>query len=190
MQQETLKQGLGLVDEHDSAMPQKQIFIYDYSKFLNQGFDFDEQLAKKFQPIAQKLNLSQESVDLLLEIALEMSKKQKAFYDSAAKKDKKTRLDEDIVKYDDMFKADPELPKVNSGKIQQYMKLANEAYMNFATDKLKELLESTGLNFHPEVIKLFHKIGELSQEDDFNFSGKPAFDELSPAEILYGSTSK
>ena len=190
MQQETLKQGLGLVDEHDSAMPQKQIFIYDYSKFLNQGFDFDEQLAKKFQPIAQKLNLSQESVDLLLEIALEMSKKQKAFYDSAAKKDKKIRLDEDIKKYDDMFKADPELPKLNSAKIQQYMKVANEAYSNFATKSLKELFESTGLNFHPEIIKLFYKIGELCEEDEINFGGKPSLEELSAAEILYGNTTK
>ena len=190
MQQETIKQGLGLSDNKDIAMPKKEIFIYDYSKFLNQGFDFDEELAKKFQPIAQKLNLSQESVDLLLEIALEMSKKQKLYWENASKKDKIAKLNEDIAKYDDMFKADPELPNLNSAKIQQYMKVANIAYSNFATKPLKEFLESTGLNFHPEIIKLFYKIGELSQEDEISFLGKPTVEELSPAEILYGNTTK
>ena len=157
-------------------------YLYDYSKFLGDGFELDDELLTKFQPIAQKLNLSQESIDMLLEIALEMSKKQRAIYQT----DEKTKLNNTIAKYDKMFKDDPELPDLNSRNVNDYMKLANEAYRKFSTPKLKEVLTATGLNYHPELIKLFHKIGELIEEDSISYDGKPKFEELTPAQILYG----
>ena len=66
------------------------------------------------------------------------------------------------------------------------MSLATDAYSTFATPKLKELLQKTGLVFHPEMIKMFHKIGELAQEDGISYGGAPAQEELTPAQILYG----
>lgn len=181
MQEENLKPQICLQDESDKAlfgMPEE----YDYSKFTSDGFDLDDELLAKFQPVARKLNLSQESIEMLLEIALEMSKKQRAIYE----KDEQTRRNDDVAKYDEMFKCDDELPNINSSEIKRYMSLANSAYTSFCTPKLKELLENTGLNYHPELIKMFHKIGELAQEDGINYGGKPAIEELTPAQILYG----
>ena len=155
---------------------------YDYLKFTDNGFELDKDLLKKFQSIASKLNLSDESCSMLLDIALEMSKKQRAIYE----KDEKLKLDENVKKYDDMFKNDPELPKLNSLKVKEYMNVANNAYSSLCSNSLKELLKKTGLNFHPELIKLFHTIGELMNEDSLTYSGKPIQQELTPAQILYG----
>ena len=161
---------------------QQEILNYDFSKFKSDEFDLDEELLKKFKPIAQKLRLSQESVESLMEIALEMSRKQRAMYE----KDKETKLIDDINKYDQMFKDDIELPDLNSKDAKTYMKYANSAYSEFCSPKLKEFFEKTGLNYHPEIIKLFHKIGELSASDDINYFGKPVNEKLTPAQILYG----
>lgn len=181
MQEEIIKPKICLQDESNKVLfgkPDK----YDYSKFTLDGFDLDEELMAKFNPVAQKLNLSQESLEMLLEIALEMSKKQRAIYE----KDEQTRRIDEVAKYDEMFRQDNELPNLNSSEINKYMSLANSAYTNFCTPKLKELLENLGLNYHPELIKMFHKIGELAQEDGINYGGKPAIEELTPAQILYG----
>ncbi len=155
---------------------------YDFSKFESDEFDLDKSLLSKFQPIAQKLKLSQESLDELMDIALEMSRKQRALYE----KDEETKLNDDIIKYDKMFKQDSELPDLNTSEAKTYMKYANEAYSEFCSPKLKEFFENTGLNYHPEIIKLFHKIGELSSADGVNYSGKPSGENLTPAQILYG----
>lgn len=157
---------------------------YDFSKFSNiEEFGWDDELMNKLSPLAEKLNLSQESVELLMDLALEMSKKQKAFYE----KDEQSKYFEQISKYNNLFNEDKELPSVDSIQIKKYMKLANDAYSDFTTPKLKEIFEKTGLVYHPELIKMFHKLGELSLEDDLSHCGAPSIEELTPAQILYGT---
>ena len=47
-------------------------------------------------------------------------------------------------------------------------------------------MASTGLIYHPEMIKMFHRIGEIMQEDLISYGGVPSKEELTPAQILYG----
>lgn len=159
-----------------------QEISYDFSRFQSSGFELDDELLNKFKPVAQKLNLSQESVETLLDIALEMSRKQKAIYEKCSEQ----KLKDDIDEYDRMFKDDHELPDLNTNEAKKYMQYANNAYNDFCSAELKKIFEKTGLNYHPELIKLFHKIGELSAEDGINYGGKPAVEQLTPAQILYG----
>lgn len=91
-----------------------------------------------------------------------------------------------IEEYNQMFDEDNEIPNKNSLKIRQYLSVADNAYNIFASQKLKDTFKSLGLNFHPELIKMFHNIGTLMQEDDISYSNKPAVQELTPAQILYG----
>ena len=181
--QDMLNNNLKLTDKNiqeASENPSK----YEFSKYKSlDEFAWDEDLASKFYPIAQELDLSQESVETLLDIALEMSRKQKELYD----KDEKARYFDNVMNYNRLFNEDNELPKVNSSEMKKYLDLANGAYSDFASPKLKETLERTGLVYHPEMIKMFHKIGELSQEDNLSHYGAPAIEELTPAQILYGT---
>ena len=134
--------------------------------------------------VFEKLNLSQESLELLMDLALEMSQKQKAAYE----KDEEAKYQDSVVNFNKLFNEDSELPSANSMQLRKYMELANSAYSEFTSPKLKEILEKSGLVYHPELIKMFHKIGELSQEDNLSHCGKPAIEELTPAQILYGNT--
>ena len=185
MQQE-LNNSIKLTDKKEISLfgkPSK----YDYSKFMSNGeFDWDEDLLNKFSPVVEKLNLSQESLEILLEIALEMSRKLKDAYE----KDEAIKAQENILSYNKLFEQDNEIPRVNSVQMRKYMDLANSAYSEFASPKLKELLQNTGLVYHPEMIKMFNKIGELSQEDNISHCGAPVVEELTPAQILYGTNNK
>ena len=157
---------------------------YDYSRFSNlEDFTLDEELKAKFLPIAKKLNLSQESVEMLLDIALEMSRKQKSMYD----KDEETKLENNLAKYNQLFKEDNEIPSNSSIKLREYMTVASDAYSQFASPKLKEIFSELGLIYHPELIKMFYKIGDLALEDNLSYNGKPVQEELTPAQILYGT---
>ena len=179
--QENLENKYCLKDNTDENF--KLTDEYNFSKFLaDDEFDLDDELAGKLIPIAKKLNLSQDSLDLLLELALEMSKKQKEIY----KSDERTNQEKNAAKYTELFKQDRNIPSENSQKLQEYMKTANNAYSEFASPMLKELLKSTGLIYHPEMIKMFFKIGELTKEDSLSYKGTPAVKELTPAQILYG----
>ncbi len=156
---------------------------YDYSKYTTlKDIDFDEELIKKFRPIAQKLNLSQSSFDALMDIALEMSQKQNAIYE----KDDETKLQEKVREYNEMLTQDTQMPSQNSIGFREYMKTADLAFNTFASQELKELFKKTGLIYHPELIKMFNKIGTLAKEDALPQTKKPAVKELTPAEILYG----
>ena len=157
--QAELNNKIKLISDNDVNKPTKKS-IYDYSKYSSMSeFGWDSELENKLSPIAQKLNLSQEALENLLELALEMVQKQKAAYE----KDEEEKLKDNVLNYHQMFNEDSELPKVNSSSLKQYMDLANCAYSEFTSPKLKEILERTGLVYHPELIKMFHKIGELSQ---------------------------
>ncbi len=162
-------------------------FGYDFTKYTNiDDFRLDEELISKFCPIAKKLNLNQEDIELLMEIALEMSKKQKSIYE----KSDEDKLKEKIEEFSNLFKQDDEIPSHNYQKTNEYMKVANEAYRKMCSCNLKAIFKSTGLVCHPELIKLFHKIGELIQEDTLTILNAPAEKELTPAQILYGTTKK
>ena len=184
--QTELNNKIKLSSDVKSAPSVKNKTVYDYSKYSSiDEFAWDVELEEKLSPLAQKLNLSQESLEMLLELALEMARKQKNFYE----KDEEEKYKDNVLNYHQMFDEDCELPKVNSIQLKQYMSLANSAYSEFSSPKLKEILERTGLVYHPELIKMFHKIGELSQEDNLSHCGAPKIEELTPAQILYGTNS-
>lgn len=162
-------------------------FDYDFTKYTNiDDFNLDEELVSKFCPIAKKLELKQDDVELLMEIALEMSKKQKSIYE----KSDEEKLNKKIEEFSILFKQDNEIPSYNYQKTNEYMKVANDAYKKMCSDNLKTIFKSTGLVCHPELIKLFHKIGELIQEDTLSILNAPVEKELTPAQILYGTTKK
>lgn len=52
-----------------------------------------------------------------------------------------------------------------SEKLTQTLDLANKGLAKFSTDALQQLLDDTGLREHPEIIRLFNRIGSTISED-------------------------
>lgn len=54
---------------------------------------------------------------------------------------------------------------IGGAKWQQTMASANAAYKKFTTPALRDLLERSGLNTHPDLIRLFRNIGSQVSDD-------------------------
>mgnify|MGYP003126241637 FL=1 len=58
-----------------------------------------------------------------------------------------------------------ELQQEWGDKFNHNLEMARRAFMNFATPEAVKVLEETGMGNHPELLKVFAKIGEVLAED-------------------------
>ena len=57
-------------------------------------------------------------------------------------------------------------PEFGGAQFDANLAVAKRGYNMFASDELKSLLEQTGYGNHPEVLRVFHKIGKMMGEDN------------------------
>jgi len=74
--------------------------------------------------------------------------------------------------------------EIGGDKLEQSFAIARLPLKN-ATPEFKETLERTGLQNHPEFVKLLYKLG-LTMQPDTSVSGTPGRTELSFADRFYG----
>tara|TARA_R100001463_G_scaffold118046_1_gene173714 strand:- start:221 stop:856 length:636 start_codon:yes stop_codon:yes gene_type:complete len=83
------------------------------------------------------------------------------------------------------WKAEAEKDKeIGGDSLDASVIYAKRALERFGSDKFAEALESTGFGNHPEIIRIFSKIGR-SMADDTLDSNKPAKRELTLEEKMY-----
>lgn len=81
------------------------------------------------------------------------------------------RTQEFAARWAEQSKADPEFGGAN---FNQNMGQIAAAYRQFATPELKQLLDASGLGNHPEVMRLFYRVGKaLSQDTGVRAQGAP-----------------
>lgn len=81
------------------------------------------------------------------------------------------RTQEFAAQWAEQSKADPEFGGAN---FNQSMGQIATAYRQFATPELKQLLDASGLGNHPEVMRLFYRVGKaLSQDTGVRAQGAP-----------------
>ena len=193
IQKQNQKDGSDGQDDSDNVgQDEKELYgapeNYDFKKIdMPEGIQFNEEYGNKFSAVAKELNLSQNSANKLVNLYLGILKEQAASAPEKIKEFKEQQLQTDIMKWDRAFRQDAEFGNGNQEKIKAYMEKANEGYKAFASDGLQDILKEKGLNHHPEVIKLFYKLSDLTGEDKILMGGK-ATKEESPAEILYGNS--
>ena len=72
-------------------------------------------------------------------------------------------------------------------KLNENLAIASKARDAFATPELRALLESSRLGNHPEMIRVFYKIGKAMSEDSLVPGGRAPLATQSAAEKLYGN---
>ena len=63
-------------------------------------------------------------------------------------------------------------PEFGGAQFDANLAVAKQGYNMFASDELKNILEQTGYGNHPEVLRLFHKIGKMMGEDNIVGGGR------------------
>jgi hypothetical protein len=148
---------------------QKQVEEYKFE--MPEGMEVDKAAADEFSQIAKDLKLDQEAAGKLAQVGVKMMQRQVEAHANL------------VQGWVDQVKADKE---IGGDKFDESLAVARKAMDAFGTPGLKEILDSTGLGNHPEVIRAFVKAGKAISEDRV-ISGKPPGTNEDPAKKLFPS---
>ena len=85
-----------------------------------------------------------------------------------------------------MLNTDKEIGAGDKDKMNAYIDVADIGYNSFASDELKAVLQEYSLDYHPAVIKHFHRLGKLCGNDKIETAKNPVGSSKDLADILYG----
>lgn len=143
----------------------------DYTFEMPDGIEVDAASADEFKAIAKELGLSKEGAQKI--VALEAKRVQ-------AQVEAHQKL---LTDWTAASKADKEF---GGDKFDENLAVAKTALDTFGSPELKEMLASSGMGSHPEVVRLMHRIGKAISEDKFVKPGATTGATKSAAETLYG----
>lgn len=144
-----------------------------------EGAELDTEAVAAFEPIAKELNLTNEQAQKLVDLYGTRLTQQVEAQQQAWQKQLDTWVSE--------VKSDKEI----GGKaFDQNVDHAKAALTKFGTPELKQALDATGFGNHPELVRVFARIGKTMAEDNFVQANAAAGGKKTAAEIFYpGSQS-
>ena len=152
---------------------------YDYSDIkLPEKYGYDEILLNEFNELVGKYNLSQKSANELMSMAVKLTQ----LTDENILKTQEEQHRQTIENYKRTLVNDREIGGAN---FEKTMKTANMAYTQFADEQVQELLQQTGLNCHPQVVKMFYNIGLKMQNDVIYGANAAAVQKENREDILF-----
>lgn len=144
---------------------------YEFS--APEGMTLEPETTAQFETVARELNLTNDQANRLVPLAAELVKRNVAQQQAAQVTQVQKWLDES--------KADTEY---GGEKFETNVATVRNAVARFATPQLKELMDQTGLGNHPEVVRLFYRIGNAIADDKF-VAAPPAAPKKSTASVLF-----
>lgn len=149
----------------------------NYADFnLPEGLSISDEYLQEIAPVFKELGLTQEQAQKVIDVHTQRAQAGEEARSEAFNQVKQEWLD--------AAKADKE---IGGEAFDENVASAQLALKQFGSDGLKQVLRDYGIGNHPEVIRVFTKVGKLLKEDQpgvagGTFNGKP-----DRAEILYGN---
>lgn len=143
-----------------------------------EGFELEPETTAAFEGVARELNLTNDQANKLVPLGAQLVAKVQAQQAEVHQ--------QQVTKWADEAKADKEY---GGEKFDASLAVALKARDRFATPELKTLMDQTGLGNHPEMVRLFHRIGTAIADD--SFVQAPAADgaQKSAASVLFDHPS-
>lgn len=135
----------------------------------------DTQLVETFTPLAKELGLSNEQAQQLVNLAPQIQQRMAQQQAESWGKQLEAWVGE--------VKADKD---IGGSNLPATMASAQKVMQQFGTPELKAALEQTGMGNHPELVRLFAKVGKAMGEDSFVAGGKTS---SGGAQSLYAASN-
>ncbi len=166
---ETKDEGSEADESKDEGAPET------YEDFnLPEGFESDKELMDEFKVLAKEENWSQEKAQKLVDL---QNKAMTRAGDTLKQRWNDTQKEwRESTENDKTFGGD---------KLDESLVFAKSAIKKFGNDAFSEMLESTGMGNHPEVVRFLYKIGKSISEDDIMAGRAAASGPKDPAKILF-----
>lgn len=142
------------------------------------GMAMDEEALSAFLPIAREIGLTSAQAQRLVDLYADRMAAQSQGQDEAWAR----QLDSWCAD----CRHDPEIGGPN---FEAKIAVARQALDRFGSADLKDLLDGLGIGNHPELVRLFYRIGRLTQEDGVAITATPS-QARTPGEILYPATAR
>lgn len=155
--------------------PVKDKAIDAYELKAGEDSYLDDEQVKAVESYAKDKKLTKEQAE---EILNRENAAVKSFYEKQHQQFKTAQ-----EQWVEEIKKDPELGGDNFSKNAEFAKRAVE---KFATPKFKEQLEQSGYGNHPELVRVFARIGKLISDDKMVTPGTSVSGSRSYEEIFYG----
>lgn len=166
---------------------QEQVVPEKYELKVPEGFEVDDALLGEFEPLAKELKLTNDGAQKLVETMMPkvvnrlMEQNQKAWAST-------------LESWVGQIKSDKEIGGEN---LKGSTEAAERALAKFGTPELSALLgyrtdknqAGLGLGNHPELVRVFARIGKAMAEDTFHNASTAASGAKDPAEVMFGGKS-
>lgn len=138
-----------------------------------EGVQLDAQALAEFEPIARELNLTQEQAQKLVELHTKQLQNAALAQTQVASQQLEAWVSD--------IKADKEIGGAN---FDTSVRHAQAAAKKFGSPEFLAALDATGMGSHPELVRVFARIGKAMAEDTFVQPGKEST-QLDPAKKLF-----
>lgn len=158
--------------------------IYDYKDVkIPEALEYDKDMLKEFDALNKETNLSQAQANKYMEFGLRLAQKHSAELPKLLQQAQQAK----IAQFKQALNTDAEIYGGDKAKMNAYLDTADKGFDAFANDEVKSALADAGLNYHPAIIKMFHRIGELVGDDKI-YKPKVPSGTNDAATILYGNS--
>jgi len=121
-----------------------------------EGFELEPDTTAGFEAVARELKLTNDQANKLVPLGAQLANR-------IAEKQAEAHTAQ-VGQWLEASKADKEF---GGDKFDASVQVALKARDKFATEELKTLMDQTGLGNHPEIVRLFHRIGTVIADDTF-----------------------
>lgn len=149
-----------------------------YELAAPEGFQLEPDTTTAFEGVARELNLTNEQANKLVPLGAQLVQKVQAQQQEAHQ--------QQVTQWASEAKADKEF---GGDKFDTSLKVALKARDQFATQELRTVLDQTGLGNHPEVVRLFFRIGTAIGDDKFVQAAAGGGTQKSAAAVLFDHPS-
>lgn len=148
---------------------------YEAFKLPDGNAALGKETLSAFESVARELNLPQDKAQLVIDkLAPAMQAQNAAAFEQAK------------TEWAGASTSDKEF---GGEKLSENLAVAKKAVDQFASPDLRKLLESSGFGNHPEVVRLFYRVGKQISEDGFVASGATqGAQPRNAASVLYDNT--
>lgn len=145
-----------------------------YELHVPDGFALDTEMVDAATPLLQKYKVTNEDAQILADLVTQKVQKElDGFHE---------RNGEMVEEWKRKLAADPEI----GGKaLKQNLGIGLKALNRFGDAELVQILKESGLEYHPAVVRFFHKVGSAISEDAYIGRGTPQRAK-DTASLLYG----
>lgn len=157
------------------VVPEKYAF-----ENLPDGYALDEAATTEWSAVFKDAGFTQEQVDKLVAMDAKRQQSMTANYQQQAQQARQQQLGDWLTE----LKADEAF---GGAKFDENVGVAQKALAEFGSPELSKALAETGMGSHPEVVRLFHRIGQQLAEGQLHRgSGNPS--RKSNEEVFYGKS--